>query len=209
MQPGEAQCALDPWGIIAKCFLHFFLCLEFKAWPLRVEFNQVSSPIPQRGNKSSTGKVYFFDLKKVEKCCFLSFTSKLMRRDGGGRGGNKRSLEHCLRSQEIKQCLDPDFSQHWQKILSRTCWHLRISLVWWCWLRWMRFIFYLHKLEAQLWFFFSPPPLNNRRAIQLGKGVERHVETPEGQRNCKNKLLLMLTLLYSKAGVINCICLVT
>lgn len=33
-------------------------------------------------------------------------------------------------------------------------------------------------------------------------------EQPEGQRNCKNQLL-MLTLLYSGAEIINCICLVT
>lgn len=58
--------ARAPGGIIAKCFLRFFLCLEFKAWPLRVEFNQVIAQIPQWGNKSSTGKVYCFHFKKVE-----------------------------------------------------------------------------------------------------------------------------------------------
>lgn len=40
------------------------------------------------------------------------------------------------------------------------------------------------------------------------KRGEKYVGTPEGQRNCKNQLL-MLTLLYSGAEIINCICLVT
>lgn len=35
----------DSWGTVAKCF-PFFLCLGFKAWPLWVEFNQVTSQMP-------------------------------------------------------------------------------------------------------------------------------------------------------------------
>ena len=41
----------------------------------------------------------------------------------------------------------------------------------------------------------------------LGRGVEA-CGNARGQRNCKNQLL-MLTLLYSGAEIINCICLVT
>lgn len=85
--------APDPGGIIAKCFLRFFLCLEFKAWPLWVEFNQVIAQIPQQGNKSSAGEAYCFHLEKVKMFCFfcLSGASNWTRWDRGW--GHKKILK--------------------------------------------------------------------------------------------------------------------
>lgn len=79
------QCDQDPWGITAKCFLCFFLCVEFKAWPLWVEFNQVISQIPQWGNKSSTAKAYCFHFKKVKM--LFSLYSIQLNEVGRGEGG--------------------------------------------------------------------------------------------------------------------------
>lgn len=70
---GRPPCVQDAGGIIAKkIFPTFFLCLEFKAWPLRVEFNQVISQMPQWGNKRGTGKAYCFCHMKVEMGLYSS-----------------------------------------------------------------------------------------------------------------------------------------
>lgn len=89
---------------LQNAFLTFFLCLEFKVWPLWVEFNQVISQIPQCGNKSGTGKAYCFYPKKVEMLYSLNIMQQNEMRWGTGKKVKKR-LKNCLRPCDIAQVL--------------------------------------------------------------------------------------------------------